>query len=157
MLGNTGNEHLGCGGEVAATIVHLVDAVRVGDREVQVETGATFITPGLAQEGRVLAALGNDVLDRGLEEEGAVCSIECLAVPEVHFVLGWAELVVTGESTNVEVIQHAHEVQEVTVRINQGSRHIDATSLGKRAGEVSFVIAVGNVELELGANNGVQT
>ena len=75
VCGDARNHLLGGSRKVSGAVVHLVDAIVVGHREVQVETTAALVTPGLAQEGGVLAAASNDVLDCGLEQEGAVGTV----------------------------------------------------------------------------------
>ena len=104
----------------------------------------------------MLATLSDDVFHGRLKEERAVGSIERLAVPEVDLVLARAEFVVAGKSTDVQAVEHAHEVQEVAVGVDERAGHVDAAGLAQRAGEHAVLIAVRNVELELGADHGVQ-
>ena len=75
--------------QLLTTGVHLVHAFGIRHREVQMETAATLVVPWLTHERGQQAFRRGDVFDRALEQEGAICRIECLGVPQVDFVLRW--------------------------------------------------------------------
>ena len=127
--------------------MHLVHAVHVGYREVQVKTTATLVDPRLSNKGCVLSGTSNNLFDCRLENESSVSCIECFAVPKIDFILRWAELVVTCEHTNVELIEHAHQVQESSVWINQGASGVNPTGSGERALVYAVFRYICNVEL----------
>ena len=144
-------------GQFALAVVHLVDALHVGHREVQVESASALVAPGLSEERRVLTGLRDNVLDRGLEEEGAVGRVERVAVPQVDLVLARAEFVISGEDADVHLVEHAHEVEENAVRVNQGSGCVHTTRARERAFVASVIFNVRDVELEFGADDRLES
>ena len=118
------------------------------------ESAATLVVPGLAHEEGVLAGASDDVAHCGLEEEGAVSGIQCLAVPEVDLVLCRAEFVVAGEDADVHAVEHAHEIQEFSAGVDVFTRGVDATGAAEAAAPAVLFVVVGDVELKFGAHGG---
>ena len=127
--------------------MHLVHAVHVGYREVQVKTTATLVGPRLSNKGCVLSGARDNLFDCRLENESSVSRIECFAVPKIDLILRWAELVVTCEHTNVKLIEHSHQVQESSLRVNQGASGVNPTGSGERALVYAVFRYIGDVEL----------
>ena len=107
--------------------MHQVDTIHVGNREVKMESAATLVCPRLANKSCVLTRTRYNFFDCGLKQESSVGCIERFAVPKVDLVLRWAELVITGEYSDVELVEHAQQVQESSVRVNQSARCVNAT------------------------------
>ena len=107
--------------------MHFVHAIHVGNREVQVETTATLVGPRLANKRCVLPGASDDLFDCGLEHEGSVGCVKCFAVPKINLILRRAELVIAGKYSDVELVEHAQQMQEGSLRVNQCARGIHAT------------------------------
>ena len=107
--------------------MHQVDAIHVGNREVKVESASTFVCPRLANKSCVLSGASDDFLNCSFENKGSIGCIECFAVPEIDLVLRRAELVVASKDSDVELVEHAQQVQEGALRVNQRARGVDAT------------------------------
>ena len=81
------------------------------------EAAAALVIPRLAEECSEDAALREHILDRVLEQEAAIRRVQRIAVPQVDLVLRGAELMVAREGSDTELIDHAHQMEEVSVRI----------------------------------------
>jgi hypothetical protein len=118
-----------------------------------VEAAAALIVEWLAHEGREEALTGGDVLDRRLEDEGAVGREHGVGVPEVDLVLRRAELVIASESSDVELVAHAQRVQEVAVRVDHRAGRVDEALVIE--GPLPAAVALRHdVVLQLGAGHG---
>ncbi len=120
------------------------------------ETASALVTPRLAEERGVLAERGHNILDRSLELEGAVGCVKRFGVVQVDFILGWAELGVAGEHPDVHLVEGALQGQEVALGVGLHARGVDHAGLGVSPLEATFFGALGDVELELGANHGLK-
>ncbi len=152
MLENAGHHAQRDEREITVGLVHHVIALDVDDGQMQMESAAALVTPRLAEECAEHSALREHILHGRLQQERAVGGIQRLAVPQIDLVLRGAELVVAGERTDVELVDHAQQMQEVALGVNAGSGLVDASGLVQDAlpGAVDLVR---HVELELGSDD----
>ena len=119
------------------------------------EAAATLVAPRLAEEGCVTPTSRCDILDRRLELEGSVCCVESFGVVEVDFILGWAELGVAGKNADLHLVEHAHQVQEVAVRVGHRAGCVNQAGLLVSATVSAVFGVVGKVKLKFWADHGL--
>ena len=105
----------------------------------------------------MLSGASDNLFDRGLENESSVSRIERFAVPKIDFILRWAELVVTCEHTDVKLIEHSHQVQESSLRVDQSASCVNPTGSCERTLVNAVFGYIRNVELELWPADRLQT
>ena len=137
--------------------MHFVHAIHVGNREVHVKTTASLVGPRLAHKGCVLSGASDNLFDCGLEHEGSIGCIECFAVPKINLILRRAELVVARKYSDVELVEHAQQVQEGSVRVNQCARGVDATGASERTLVDTVFSYIRDIKLKLWPADRLQT
>ena len=139
----------------ALRIDQQVPAALVGQRQVEVETRALVVVPGLADERRQEPFQGGHLLDRGLEEECPVGRGQCIGVAEVDLVLRAAELVVRGIGVEAEVGAGVEHPAQHSARVGHGADGVDVAVVVDVAPVAARLrrVRLAQVELELRADH----
>ena len=77
-------------------------------------------------------------------------------MPEVDFILAWAEFVITGKDSDVHLIKHSQKVQEGPLRISHRTCGVSLTCSLNCSFVFAVFILLGDVELQLRTNDGVE-
>ena len=160
MLDHASDELVSNDGQTVlrARSVKDVLAGLVDQRGVQVVPRALIFVDGHAHKRRDDAVHISDLLDQGLEEEGAIGGLDCLAVCEVDLVLRVAVLLRHRDRLQLERIAGVEHRTNNPGRVCQRPNRVNARIPHRHRAQTTngLCIAFKEIELELVGDNGCQ-